>query len=328
VSRWSRGLVIGKFRPPHPGHGLLIETALAEVERLTVLVCADDADRVPSFLRANWLRELYPSADVRVVETTGYDADDSRLWAELTRNWLGRAPDVVFTSEAYRPTFARELRCAHVAVDPDRHRVPMRASRILEDPTAYMDDLAPCVRAYFVPRVVLVGAESTGKTTLARALAAHYATVWVPEYGRLFSEGMLPRGYTWATADFVHIAEAQQRLEDQLARKASRVVICDTDAWATSLWHERYLGGDLPDSGALFSRRWSALYLLAGDEIAWEDDGTRDRQAERHWFQNRFRAALDARRVPVVSLEGSPEQRQAVAVAAIDRMLANPTTLS
>jgi HTH-type transcriptional repressor of NAD biosynthesis genes len=322
VSRWSLGLVIGKFRPPHPGHGLLIETALAQVERLTVLVCADDADMVPADLRASWLHELYPSADVQVVETTGYDPDDSRVWAELTRAWLGRAPDVVFTSEAYGPTFAGELGCAHVSVDPDRVRVPLHASHVLDNPLAYLDRLAPCVRAYFVPRVVLVGAESTGKTTLARALAEHYATVWVPEYGRLFSEGMLPRGYTWETADFEHIATAQQRLEDRLARKASRVLICDTDAFATWLWHERYVGAHAPVRHAL-PRRWSALYLLAGDEIAWEDDGTRDRQTERHWFQKRFRAELEARRMPFFTVEGPPEQRLAAAVAAIDHLLAS-----
>jgi NadR type nicotinamide-nucleotide adenylyltransferase len=269
MTHWRRGLVIGKFRPPHKGHGLLIETALARVDRLTVVVCADASDSIPADLRAAWLRELYPTADVRVVDTTGRDPDDSALWARLTRGWLGAAPDVVFTSEAYGPRYARHLGCAHVAVDPERARVPVSGSRVLADPAAHLAALEPPVRAYFVPRVVLVGAESTGKSTLARALAAHYGTSWVPEYGRTFWDGLLTLPcIAPTTADFLHIARTQRRLEEQLARHADRVLICDTDAFCTWLWHERYLGTDAPALRALV-----ATPRLAG---ALHADGRRD----------------------------------------------------
>src|SRR4051812_25881583 len=88
-------------------------------------------------------------------------------------------------------------------------------------------------------RVVLVGAESTGKTTLARLLAAHYQTAWVPEYGRPYWDGLLTStSAAYTTEDFVHIAVTQQRMEDMLARHANRVLICDTDAFTTWLWHE------------------------------------------------------------------------------------------
>src|SRR5215208_6130186 len=323
MSRWEHGLAIGKFRPPHKGHGLLIRTALARVDRLTILVCADASDPIPAQLRADWLRELHPSAQVRVVETTGHAPDDSSLWAELTLGWLGRAPDVVFTSEPYGDGYARYLQCAHVEVDIRRSQVPVAASQILARPLAHLEWLEPCVRAYFVPRVVLVGAESTGKTTLAQALAAHYRTAWVPEYGRTYSEGMLgSHAGGWTTADFVHIAEAQQRLEDMLARHAHRVLICDTDAFATWLWHERYLRADAPTVRALADARRYALYVLTGDEIPWEDDGTRDRADERHWFQARFRAELESQGKPCIAVEGPLERRLADATALVDRLVA------
>src|SRR5688572_30111190 len=93
-----------------------------------------------------------------------------------------------------------------------------------------------------VIRVVLVGAESTGKTTLAKQLADHYRTARVPEYGRPYWEGLLPSATAaYTTLDFVHIAESQQRMEGMLARHANRVLICDTDAFTTWLWHELYL---------------------------------------------------------------------------------------
>src|SRR3954463_1716704 len=96
-------------------------------------------------------------------------------------------------------------------------------------------------------RVCVVGAESSGTTTLCQDLAAHYETVWVPEYGRLYTERLREKGintfsYHWRSEEFVHIALQQQEDEDRLAADASRVLVCDTDALATCIWHQRYLG--------------------------------------------------------------------------------------
>lgn len=188
-------------------------------------------------------------------------------------------------------------------------------------------------------RVVLVGAESTGKTTLARLLAAHYQTAWVPECGRPYWEGLLPSATAaYSTDDFVHIAEIQQQMEEMLARHANRVLICDTDAFTTWLWHELYLGtpggsAQGSDDGATVAmddaavkavadRHQHDLHILAGTDIPWEDDGTRDRPEQRTWFQERFRQELTASGRPFVEVQGTVEERLAKAIAAIDRLLA------
>ncbi len=326
MTRWGYGLVIGKFRPPHKGHGVLIRAALAQSERVMLIVCADASDPIPAELRATWLRELFPSIDVRVYDTTGTDPDDSRYWAAQTIAWLGHASDVVFTSEGYGDAYARYLGAAHVCVDRARTEVPISASRILANPLAYLDYLEPCVRAYFVLRVALVGAESTGETTLARRLAEHYRTRWVPEYGRTYTDGMHAanspvdkphdaggrtadahaRGaVARSTADFLYIADAQQRIEEMLARHANRILICDTDAFTTSLWHERYVGVPSAAVRARADGRRYALTLLAADDIPWHDDGTRDRADERPWFQRRFVEELRASGRPFTEVSGS-----------------------
>jgi HTH-type transcriptional regulator, transcriptional repressor of NAD biosynthesis genes len=321
--RWRHGLAIGKFRPPHLGHALLIETALARVERLTVVVCGDRADTIPVALRAAWLRELHPAAEVRTVDSTGADPHDSRLWASLTRYWLGLAPDVVFTSEGYGDVYARFLGAAHVCVDRARARVPISASRILARPLDHLGYLAPPVRAHFVLRVALLGAESTGKTTLARLLAERYRTAWVPEYGRTYSDGLLTRpAPAWATPDFVHIAAAQARLEDTLARHADRVLLCDTDPLTTALWHERYVGRAAPAVSAIGERRRYGLTFVCGDEIPWVDDGTRDRAEERPRLQRRILEELARLGRPFVSLDGPLDRRLEVAAGHIDAVLA------
>jgi hypothetical protein len=69
-------------------------------------------------------------------------------------------------------------------VNQARATVPVSGTLIRSAPLKYIGFLEPCVRAYFVHRVVLIGAESTGKTTLAQQLAERFDTTWVPEYGR------------------------------------------------------------------------------------------------------------------------------------------------
>jgi HTH-type transcriptional repressor of NAD biosynthesis genes len=103
--------------------------------------------------------------------------------------------DCAFTSEAYGAELAQRLGARHVAVDPARALVPISASALRADPSAGWEHLAPCVRQDLARRVVLVGAESTGKTTLAQRLAARLrqrsaavsGTQWVLEYGREYT---------------------------------------------------------------------------------------------------------------------------------------------
>jgi len=133
-------------------------------------------------------------------------------------------------------------------------------------------------------RVLIVGAESTGKTTLAIALAEHYLTTWVPEFGRFYTEARRPRGELWTSDEFTFIATEQVRMEDALERIANRVLICDTDAFATSIWHERYLGQPSPEVLAVAAGRRYDLYILTDvdtpfvpdDDVA--DQGHRDRK--------------------------------------------------
>src|SRR4051794_10710127 len=97
--------------------------------------------------------------------------------------------------------------------------------------------------AHRIPlRVVLTGAESTGKTTTARALAERYRTRWIPEYGRIYTEWFHEPSDRWESNEFVHIARVQNELEDTVAPLVETLLLCDTDSLLTALWHERYLG--------------------------------------------------------------------------------------
>ncbi|QJE96530.1 AAA family ATPase [Luteolibacter luteus] len=319
VSRFGLGVVIGKFLPPHRGHRFLIETALSRCERVIVIVCGKPVDPIPPELRTEWLREIVAAAEVRLIDDR-YDENDSRVWAQNTIGWLGRAPDAVFTSEDYGDRYASYMGCAHVQVDRARVAIPCSGTAVRGDALAMWDYIDPPVRSWFAKRVVIVGAESTGTTTLAMDLAAALETEWVAEYGREYSAAKQAAGDSvWITSEFLEIAKEQTRREDEAARSANRILVCDTNAFATVLWHRRYMGHN---DEAL--REYSALgradlYLLTGDEIPFVRDGLRDGEHLRHGMHAWFEEALAGQPVPWFLLHGGREERLQEALGLIDR---------
>lgn len=321
------GLVIGKFYPPHRGHKFLIETALAQVDHLDVLICVRADHAISGDLRGQWLQEIHAAAHVRAIDDPGED-DNSKFWAEYTVKVLGRAPDVVFTSEDYGEAFAHFLGCRHVMVDRERVQAPISASAIRSAPLRHWEFLEPCVRAYFAKRICVVGAESTGTTTLAGQLADHYQTVWVPEYGREYCEKMQAQGldlwtYKWRSEEFIEIARNQQEMEDRLAREANRLLICDTDVLSTGIWHERYIGHRSAEVEAIAASRHHDLYLLTDCDLPFIQDGLRDGETIREWMTNRFEQVLTEHGLPWVKIRGFGRQRLDAAIAEVGRLLAS-----
>lgn len=153
MTRFGQGLVVGKFAPLHAGHQLLVETALAECSRVTVLVYSNpDFPDMPSPVRAGWIRSIYPRLSVHVpTDPPPNDADD---WThrDFVRRWLLAreiAIDAVFTSEAYGEGFAQVLGVPHRLLDLDRTRVPISGTAIRNDPAAHRDFIHPVVRQHF-----------------------------------------------------------------------------------------------------------------------------------------------------------------------------------
>lgn len=364
--RHSHGLVIGKFYPPHLGHGYLISRAVQACEQLTVLVMAARRETIALADRVAWLAEACgPRAVVTGVACDApVDYGDERVWdaqvavmrAALERD--GRPPvGAVFTSEPYGPELARRLGAAHVAVDPCRDSVPVAASRIREDLHGRWADLIPPARVGLAARVVVLGAESAGTTTLAGLLAGHYrsrggafaATPCVAEYGRAYTEvkwaaqAAAARAagrrepalaeVSWDAGDFDAVGREQTRLEEAAARSSlAPLVVCDTDAFATSVWERRYLGaaarGLQPWATADLPRH--DLYLLTSHEgVPWDDDGLREgdlaiRAAMTGWFA----AALTRAGHSWVLLAGTLRERMALAIRSTHQALADRATFA
>lgn len=321
---FREAVVAGKFYPFHTGHKYLIGEALRESQRVVVLVCGAHEQTIPADLRGRWIQRTFPEADVVVVDQTqlGLDDHDSEGWAAATVAALGRAPDAVFSSEDYGDAYAAHLGAVHRLVDRDRLVVPISATAIRANPLAHFDRLEPQVRAHFVKRVCVLGAESTGKTTLAEVLADKFETVWVPEYGREYCERHEKQlGDVWDTWEFRHIAQIQAEREDALAEVANGLLFCDTDQFTTARFHEAYVGEQDPELERLAATRRYDLYLLCGLDVPFIQDGWRDDGPHRAAMDSAYRRFLEETGARWLDLRGPHADRIAQATAAVDELL-------
>ena len=315
------GVVLGKFMPPHLGHVHLCETARQLVDRLTILVCWLPDDPIPGPVRLGWMQGLFP--DCRVV---GHDAvvpqspeespDFWPIWRGIVRAAHPEPVDMIFAGEDYGLRLARELGAAFTPVAPRLHP-DLSGTAVRADPWAHWEGLPPPVRAHYARTVCLHGPESTGKSTLSAPLAAHFETLWVPEYGRAHCELY---GTDLDDAGLVTIARTQTAMTRAALPWCNRRLVVDTDALTTAAWSLMILGR-VPDG--LFEAFVKAdLYLLTDIDVPWEQDGGRyfPEPRDRQLFMDACIQVLDEAGATWVKLSGQNDVRLETAIEAVGRL--------
>ena len=172
-------------------------------------------------------------------------------------------------------------------------------------------------------KIVLFGPESSGKTTLSRHLARHYNTVWAPEFAREYLQKKWNNERkTCEKDDLIPIALGQMKLENKLAKRADKVLICDTDLLETKVYSEEFYGGFVDEKlDKAASENKYDLYLLTYIDTPWEEDDLRDRPEQRLEMFNAFEKALKDNKRPYVLLKGNKETRLKNATKAIDKLI-------
>ena len=315
----KRGMVLGKFMPPHAGHVALCEFAQSSCDELAIVVGSLAREPIPGALRFAWMKELFPRAHVVHLtdENPQYPHEHPRfweIWEASLRRVLPWPLDVVFAAEDYGGPLAKVLGASFVPLDRNTG-IPISGTAIREDPLAHWEHIPPCVRPYFTKRISIFGPESTGKTTLAQKLAERFATVVVPEYARTHLERTKPERVT--ADDIDAIVRGQIASERALERSANRILFSDTDVLATVLWSET-LVGSCPDWIRQAAReRTYDLTLLCDADVPWEADPVRYLPNEGRAFFTRCEAILKGHGRAFTVVRGSWDERLAIAIAAV-----------
>jgi HTH-type transcriptional repressor of NAD biosynthesis genes len=167
-------------------------------------------------------------------------------------------------------------------------------------------------------RICLIGPHSTGKSTLAEALASHFETEWVPEFAREYALRAAGRELTYD--DVSPIGEGQLAGELR-ARPRNGLLILDTDLLSTAVYSRHYYGRCPLWIEQTARERAADLYLLMNVDTPFVDDPARDSADAREALFLRFRDALIAQKARVEVVRGGWKARQAAAIALASRLL-------
>ena len=182
-------------------------------------------------------------------------------------------------------------------------------------------------------KIVIIGPESTGKSTLCGQLAAHYKTLWCPEYAR---EYLLKHGKDYNYEDLLTIAKGQVALEDEYVAMMNvtdsrftahdpRLLFIDTDMYVMKVWCEFVFGNCHRYINDQIAERKYDLYLLCNTDLPWVKDELREYPdlETRKKLYNIYKDIMNNQQVSWVEICGNNEERLQLAIAAVDNLLKN-----
>jgi NadR type nicotinamide-nucleotide adenylyltransferase len=168
-------------------------------------------------------------------------------------------------------------------------------------------------------RILILGPESTGKSTLAEKLAQHYAEPWVPEVAREYLEQLdRPYGYD----DLLQIGRQQMQLEDEMAGGAKNHLFCDTDLRVIQVWSQHRYGKVDPWVLEEIARRTYDLILLCAPDLPWQEDPLREHpelEMRQHFFDV-YQQLTQASGFPWTLISGDSAERLSIAIRAVEQL--------
>ncbi|MDN3580641.1 ATP-binding protein [Mucilaginibacter flavus] len=169
-----------------------------------------------------------------------------------------------------------------------------------------------------IPKIAIVGPESTGKSTMSDYLAAHYNTIAVPEYAREYC-AKLTEPCTWQ--DEINMFYGQLALEEELLPRANKLLICDTTFITVKIWSDEMFGEAPKEVLDELPKHPYDLYLLLNIDLPWQDDPLRNFPTMRKHFMDVWHKELQALNANYIVISGTGADRYQSAVKAIDDFL-------
>ncbi|WP_414515806.1 AAA family ATPase [Nostoc sp. PCC 9305] len=310
------GLTLGKYAPLHKGHQLVIETALAEMDEVLVMIYeCPEVTAIPLTVRANWLRQIYPQ--IQVIEawdgpTEIGDTPEIKQKHEdyILKQLKSKKITHFYCSEFYGEHVSQALGAVNRLVDCDRQTFPISGTQVRSDAYKFREYLHPDVYRDLIANIVFLGAPSTGKTTIASQLAKEFNTVWMPEYGREYWE-KYQINRQLSLSQLVEIAKGHLEREEALLLQANQYLFTDTNALTTyqfSLYYHKIVAPELAKLAHQAMSRYDLVFICDSD-IPYDDTWDRSGEANRNIFQKQIQSDLIIRKIPFFSLSGDLNTR-------------------
>ncbi len=310
------GLTLGKFTPLHKGHQFLIETAFKEMDLLYVLVYdSPETSIIPLNRRADWIRKLYPQ--IKVIEgwNSPSDAGYTREIMDIQDRYILKIAGHLgithfYSSEPYGDHVSKALGAINRQVDISRGKINISGTAIRKDLFANRHFLADLVYRDHISNIVFVGAESTGKTTIAEAMAQKFNTVWMPEYGREYWIKN-QQNQQLTSEQLLELASGHIEREDKMLLQARQMLFTDTNALTTRIFSHYYHGTAHPELELLADKCSSRYhrYFLCDTDIPYEASWDRTGAKNRLKMQQMIIDDLNAREIKFTVLSGDLNHR-------------------
>lgn len=331
MKQYQHAFVIGRFLPPHIGHLSMIQFANQFAERTTVLVEQEDNEAIDVDQRVQWLKQSVRESEVAVLPLYGSQpasppADPvgaAAFWNHWQEVIARHAPgiDVLVSADDYGQRLARDQNVPWLPFD--RQTFPISATVVKEKPWNRYQWLVPAAQQSLLRRLVVVGAESTGKSVLSETLAhtGDHPTVFVPEY----AEHWIRRqpGQPWDENSLLTFLNGQRASRDGLRAVANRWMCEDSHALTTAVWAE-YLGLEQLAQDAYeqaYGDRPHHVVVCSTEGAVWNSDVHRPTPSDLEFFENRFIEKLDEWGWDYSVVAGDWETRTAQAVAVRERFV-------
>lgn len=170
-------------------------------------------------------------------------------------------------------------------------------------------------------KIVAIGPESTGKSTLCEQLALHFDTLWVPEFARTY---LTENGRDYSFDDLLTIARGQLELEEKyISRCTQPLLFVDTDMYVMKVWCEFVFGKCHQWILDRIAEREYDLYLLCNTDLSWTPDTLReypDPETRRTLF-HMYRDLLINQQTPWFEVRGAEESRWSSALSRVNELL-------
>lgn len=322
-----KGFVFGKFLPFHLGHKALIEYGAVNCDELTVLVCASSKEAISGSVRAHWISETFLTSTKIKVSIYHYDESIlpntsessrgvSKIWAKEFSRLL---PDMnmVFTSEPYGAYVAEYMGIHHVAFDNDRSKVSISGSDLRESIYENWEFLPHSVKPYFQKKVVILGTESVGKSTLTKYLSSRFKSSVVHELGR----EVIPNSKNFSLDQLSQIAKGHAKNINDTTSQLQPLIVIDTDIHITQSYAKHAFGMYLDLPSSIYDQSRADMYLYLNKNVPYIQDGTRLDEDERNKLDISHRDTLRHFGVEFEELTGTYEERNHRAYELVEELV-------